>query len=180
MSSVPNLLARIQCLEAYTTELEEGQRQIFRFLGRWVDEADQSVSLLLVVFFGERLFHWDKHVFLKVELVRYEVWQLRRSSGWRLNASMSHSGRAHQSPYGRWDGARFPFVVSHMFWSYQSCEYSWDRMMYELIALRYSRQQTFVWTDSITLSATAPSQKSYVWFFFARLCTKKLCMAMFR
>ena len=51
MSSVPNLLARIQCLEAYTTELEEGQRQIFRFLGRWVDEADQSVSLLLVVFF---------------------------------------------------------------------------------------------------------------------------------
>ena len=51
MSSVPNLLARIQCLEAYTTELEEGQRQIFRFLGRWVDEADHSVSLLLVVFF---------------------------------------------------------------------------------------------------------------------------------
>jgi hypothetical protein len=46
MSSVPNLLARIQCLEAYTSELEEGQRQIFRFLGRWVDEADQSVSLL--------------------------------------------------------------------------------------------------------------------------------------
>ena len=46
MSSVPNLLARIQCLEAYATELEEGQRQIFRFLGRWVDEADQSVSLL--------------------------------------------------------------------------------------------------------------------------------------
>ena len=55
MSSVPSLLARIQCLEAYTTELEEGQRQIFRFLGRWVDEADQSVSLLR--FFGERLFH---------------------------------------------------------------------------------------------------------------------------
>ena len=51
MSSVPNLLARIQCLEAYTTELEEGQRQIFRFLGRWVDEADQLVSLLLVAFF---------------------------------------------------------------------------------------------------------------------------------
>ena len=46
MSSVPNLLARIQCLEAYTIELEEGQRQIFRFLGRWVDEADQLVSLL--------------------------------------------------------------------------------------------------------------------------------------
>ena len=55
MSSVSNLLARIQCLEAYTTELEEGQRQIFRFLGRWVDEADQLVSLLH--FFGERLFH---------------------------------------------------------------------------------------------------------------------------
>ena len=51
MSSVPSLLARIQCLEAYTTELEEGQRQIFRFLGRWVDEADQLVSLLLVAFF---------------------------------------------------------------------------------------------------------------------------------
>ena len=47
MSSVPNLLARIQCLEAYTSELEEGQRQIFRFLGRWVDEADQLVSLSL-------------------------------------------------------------------------------------------------------------------------------------
>ena len=169
MSSVPNLLARIQCLEAYTSELEEGQRQIFRFLGRWVDEACQLVSLL-------RFFWWEtvslrQAFLLKVELVRYEVWQLRRSSGWRLNASMSHSGRAHQSPYGRWDGARFPFVVSYMFWSYQSCEYSWDRMMYELIALRYSRQQTFVWTDSITLSATAPSQKSYVWFFFARLCT---------
>ena len=58
MSSVPNLLARIQCLEAYTSELEEGQRQIFRFLGRWVDEADQLVSLLFVAFFfGERLFH---------------------------------------------------------------------------------------------------------------------------
>ena len=41
MSSVPNLLARIQYLEAYATELEEGQQQIFRFLGRWVDEADQ-------------------------------------------------------------------------------------------------------------------------------------------
>lgn len=50
MSSVPNLLARIQCLEAYTSELEEGQRQIFRFLGRWVDEADHSVPLSLVVF----------------------------------------------------------------------------------------------------------------------------------
>ena len=46
MSSVPNLLARIQRLEAYTTELEEGQRQTFRFLGRWVDEADQLLSLL--------------------------------------------------------------------------------------------------------------------------------------
>ena len=142
---------------------------VFGATGRW----GRSIGLFVAccIFFGERLFHWDKHVVLKVELVRYEVWQLRRSSGWRLNASMSHSGRAHQSPYGRWDGARFPFVVSHMFWSYQSCEYSWDRMMYELIALRYSRQQTFVWTDSITLSATAPSQKSYVWFFFERLCT---------
>ena len=46
MSSVQNLLARIQCLEAYTTELEEGQRMIFRFLGRWVDEADQLVLLV--------------------------------------------------------------------------------------------------------------------------------------
>jgi hypothetical protein len=43
------LLARIQCLEAYTAELEEGQRMIFRFLGRWVDEADQLD--LLVRFF---------------------------------------------------------------------------------------------------------------------------------
>ena len=56
MSSVSNLIARIQCLEAYARELEEGQRQIFRFLGRWVDEADQLVSLLCL-FFGERLFH---------------------------------------------------------------------------------------------------------------------------
>ena len=125
-------------------------------------------------FFCERPFHWDKRVAsLKVELVRYDVWQLRQSSGLRLNVSMSHSGRARQSPYGRWDGAWFPFVVLHMFWSYQSCDYSQVRRMYELVALRYSRQQTVVWADSITLSATAPSQKSYVWFFFARLCTKK-------
>ena len=55
MSSVSNLLARIQCSEAYTTELEEGQRQIFRFLGRWIDEADQLVSLLR--FFVEIPFH---------------------------------------------------------------------------------------------------------------------------
>ena len=136
MSSVPNLLARIQCLEAYTTELEEGQRQIFRFLGRWVDEADQLVSLLC--FFGERLFHWDKHVAsLKVELVRYEVWQLRQSSGLRLNASMSHSGRARQNPYSRWDGIWFPFVVSDMSRSYETCG--------------YSHEQKDVWGDSITL-----------------------------
>jgi hypothetical protein len=57
MSSVPNLLARIQYLEAYTTELEEGQQQIFRFLGRWVDEADECSFFLAVVLFGERLFH---------------------------------------------------------------------------------------------------------------------------
>jgi len=139
-------------------------------MGRW---GRSMFFFLRLFFFGERLFHWDKHVAsLKVELVRYEVWQLRQSSGWRLNASMSHSGRARQSPYGRWDGARFPFVVAHMFWSYQSCEYSQNRRMYELIALRYSRQQTVVWADSITLSATASSQKSDVWFFSMTLCKR--------
>ena len=50
MSSVPNLLARIQYLEAYATELEQGQQQIFRFLGRWVDEADQCFCFVVVVF----------------------------------------------------------------------------------------------------------------------------------
>ena len=48
LSSVPNLLARIQYLEAYTTELEEGQQQIFRVLGRWVDEADLCFFVVVV------------------------------------------------------------------------------------------------------------------------------------
>ena len=150
MSSVSNVIARIQCLEAYTRELE-GQRQIFRFLGRWVDEADQLVSLLRFSFV-EIPFHWDKHVAsLKVELVRYDVWQLRQSSSFRLNASMSRSGRARQNPYSRWDGIWFPFTVADMSRRYETCGYSQEQKdvwgdsitlvrLYELIALRFPRR----------------------------------------
>ncbi len=136
MSSVQNLLARIQCLEAYTTELEEGQRMIFRFLGRWVDETDQ-LELLVRFFCWETVSLRQACACLKVELVRYDVWQLRQSSGFRLNTSMSRSGRARQNPYSRWDGIRFPFVVSDVTRSYETCG--------------YSHEQKDVWGDSITL-----------------------------
>ena len=75
---------------------------------------------------------------LKVELVRYDVWQLRQSSGFRLNASMSRSGRARQNPYGRWDGVWFPFIVADMSRRNETC--------------RYSQEQKDVWGDSITLA----------------------------
>jgi hypothetical protein len=102
---------------------------------------------------------------LKVELVRYDVWQLRQSSGFRLNTSMSRSGRARQNPYSRWDGIRFPFVVSDVTRSYETCGYSHEQKdvwgdsitlvgLYELIALRFPlgfrlwcsmRREKFLW-----------------------------------